>query len=257
MGFRENYEKDYRDKVKKQGKQTYLSWSSAWAEVMKIDENASFTVFENPNGLPYWHDKDTGYIVKTSVTVDGITRQMHLFVMDGANKAMKNEIYTYEVNEYEYVNGKPRKTGNMIEKNVEQATMFDINKTIMRCLVKNIALLGIGLYLYEGEDMPKIIEQDYNYLLNQLKTNKAINEGEYKFYSSDLNNPKKNDSIVKMKIDLIEILYECVVMNKLEKQTFDSYKEKLYDCDYKTLTKLTRKYTEIRDKYPELGQEEK
>ena len=32
--------------------------------------------------------------------------------------------------------------------------MFDINKTIMRCLVKNLSLFGLGLYIYQGEDMP-------------------------------------------------------------------------------------------------------
>jgi hypothetical protein len=41
------------------------------------------------------------------------------------------------------------------KKTVEAATMFDINKTIMRCLVKNIAMFGIGLYIYAGEDLPE------------------------------------------------------------------------------------------------------
>ncbi|HAP8004334.1 TPA: DUF1071 domain-containing protein, partial [Enterococcus faecium] len=42
-----------------------------------------------------------------------------------------------------------------IEKRVEAATMFDINKTIMRCLVKNLAMFGLGLYIFAGEDMPQ------------------------------------------------------------------------------------------------------
>lgn len=32
--------------------------------------------------------------------------------------------------------------------------MFDINTAIMRCLVKNIAMFGLGLYIYSGEDLP-------------------------------------------------------------------------------------------------------
>ena len=32
--------------------------------------------------------------------------------------------------------------------------MFDVNKTIMRCLVKNLAMFGLGLYVYAGEDLP-------------------------------------------------------------------------------------------------------
>ena len=29
----------------------------------------------------------------------------------------------------------------------------------MRCLVKNIAMFGLGLYIYEGEDLPGITEE--------------------------------------------------------------------------------------------------
>ena len=41
------------------------------------------------------------------------------------------------------------------EKSVEAATSFDINKTLMRCLVKNLAMFGLGLYIYAGEDLPE------------------------------------------------------------------------------------------------------
>jgi hypothetical protein len=34
-------------------------------------------------------------------------------------------------------------------------TMFDINKTLMRCLTKNLAMFGLGLYIYAGEDLPE------------------------------------------------------------------------------------------------------
>jgi hypothetical protein len=61
--------------------------------------------------------------------------------MDGANKAMKQESYSYKT-----------KYG---EKWVEAASMFDVNKTIMRCLVKNLAMFGLGLYIYAGEDLPE------------------------------------------------------------------------------------------------------
>ena len=33
--------------------------------------------------------------------------------------------------------------------------MFDVNKAIMRCLVKNLAMFGVGLYIYAGEDLPE------------------------------------------------------------------------------------------------------
>ena len=38
--------------------------------------------------------------------------------------------------------------------------MFDINKTIMRCLTKNLAMFGLGLYIYAGEDLPENIDNE-------------------------------------------------------------------------------------------------
>ena len=129
---------------------TYLSWAWAWAEVKKLYENVSYEV-KTFNGLPYVFDPWTGYMVYTSVTIEGITHDMWLPVMDGANQAMKSEPYTYSVKEYKY----GKWTGNYVDKTVAAATMMDINKTIMRCLTKNLAMFGLGLYIYSGEDLPE------------------------------------------------------------------------------------------------------
>lgn len=123
---------------------TYLSWAYAWAEVKKRYPYASYEI-EKFNGLPYVYDPMTGYMVYTTVTIEGVTHEMWLPVMDGANKAMKSEPYEYVTGYGQY-----QKT-----KVCEAATMFDINKTIMRCLVKNLAMFGLGLYIYAGEDLPE------------------------------------------------------------------------------------------------------
>lgn len=128
---------------------TYLSWAWAWAEVKKVYPEANYTI-EKFNGLPYVYDEKTGYMVYTTVTIEGITHEMWLPVMDGANKAMKSEPYTYTVKRY-------NKTE---EKTVAAATMFDVNKTIMRCLVKNLAMFGLGLYIYAGEDLPEVEQNE-------------------------------------------------------------------------------------------------
>jgi len=130
---------------------TYLSWTWAWSEIKKQCPNASYEIEKFENNLPYVYDENTGYMVFTKMTIDEMTYEMFLPVMDGNNKAMLNHPYTYEVKEYE--NGKWN--GKYKEKSVEAATMFDINKTIMRCLVKNIAMFGLGIYIYAGEDMPE------------------------------------------------------------------------------------------------------
>ena len=121
---------------------TYISWPWAWAEVKKRYEDASYTIWKDENNRPYILDPETGYMVYTSVTINGITHEMWLPVMDGANKAMRNTPYKY-MTKY---NG---------EKTCEAATMMDINKAIMRCLVKNLAMFGLGLYIYAGEDLPE------------------------------------------------------------------------------------------------------
>lgn len=124
---------------KKSNGLTYLSWSQAWRIVK---ENFPDATYEKRywNEKPYLFDPDLGYYVETSVTINGETQTMNLFVMDGANKAMLNHPYEYQT-----------KYG---PKQVEQATMFDINTALQRCLVKNLAMFGLGLSLYYKETVP-------------------------------------------------------------------------------------------------------
>lgn len=136
--------------TEKKNSLTYLSWSWAWAEVMKKYPSATYKI-RTWDEKPYLYDEKLGYLVMTSVTVDNVTHEMWLPVMDGANKSMKERPYTYQVKEYE----NRKWTGKYIDKAVEAATMFDINTAIMRCLVKNIAMFGLGLYIYSGEDLPE------------------------------------------------------------------------------------------------------
>lgn len=128
---------------------TYLSWAWSWQEFLKICPEATYEIkkFTNPitgKTTTYLEDEDLGFMVYTSITARGVTREMWLPVMDGANKAMRRQAYTYVVG----------KGQNQYEKSVEAVSMFDINKTIMRCLTKNIAMFGVGLYIYAGEDLP-------------------------------------------------------------------------------------------------------
>ena len=139
--FNKLFQLDVNEHVEKKNNLSYLTWAWAWAEVKKIYPDASYTIKTFENGLPYVYDPNTGYMVFTTVTIEGLTHEMWLPVMDGANKAMKAEAYTY--------------TTKYGEKDVEPASMFDINKTIMRCLVKNLAMFGLGLYIYAGEDLPE------------------------------------------------------------------------------------------------------
>lgn len=151
MNFEDVYKINVNEHTEEKNGLTYLSWAYAWREFKKIYPDATYEIKKWEDNLPYVYDMNTGYMVFTSVTANGLTYEMWLPVMDNANKTMKAEPYTYQVKEYKY----GKWTGNYIDKTVESATMFDINKTIMRCLVKNLAMFGLGLYIYAGEDLPE------------------------------------------------------------------------------------------------------
>lgn len=105
---------------------TYLSWAWAWAEVKKVYPNATYTVYEDANGLFYHTDGRTAW-VKTGVTIEGLEYIEYLPVMDYKNKSIS----------------------------VENLTSFDVNKAIQRSLTKALARHGLGLYIYAGEDLPE------------------------------------------------------------------------------------------------------
>ena len=113
--------------TEKKGQLTYLSWAWAWAEVLKIDPAAIWEAHEF-NGMPVCVMPDTTAMTKVSVTIKGDRKTCWLPVMDNRNKA------------------------------IQGPDAFAINTSIMRCLAKAIAMHGLGLYIYAGEDLP---EQDF------------------------------------------------------------------------------------------------
>lgn len=118
------------DHTEKKGGLTYLSWAWAWAEVLKVDAAATWVVhkygregYEQPC---MWIGETA--MVHTSVTVNGVCRECMLPVMDNRNNAV--------------VSPDARK----------------ISDAIMRCMTKAIAMHGLGLYIYAGEDLPQDTE---------------------------------------------------------------------------------------------------
>lgn len=111
--------------TEKKGNQTYLSWAFAWQEAMKACPNMTRVVYESSSGMPYHNDGRTAY-VKVGVTMNGVEHIDYMPIMDAKNNSMS----------------------------MERVTSFDVNKAIQRSTVKAIALHGLGLYIYAGEDMP-------------------------------------------------------------------------------------------------------
>ena len=108
--------------LEKKGDFSYLSWPFAVAQLRLADPAAAWEV-RRFDGLPYLKT-ETGYFVEVAVTVQGVTLSQIHPVLDGKNRP------------------------------IFEPTAFDINTSIQRCLVKAIALHGLGLYVYAGEDLP-------------------------------------------------------------------------------------------------------
>jgi len=119
------------DHIEKKGNLSYLSWAWAWAEVLKIDPGAWWNAHE-------WADRPAMFLpdgtamVKVSVEVKGNTKTCVLPVMDNRNRAIQNP------------------------------DAFAVNTAIMRCLAKAIAMHGLGLYIYAGEDLPEAEKKEPN-----------------------------------------------------------------------------------------------
>ena len=149
---------DLSEVLEKRDKLSYLSWANCLELLYKVYPTASYRVVKNPNtGLPFFSDPATGVFCYTEVTIEGHTTECFLPVMDFKNKSMKLQSYTYQQwNSYKKV---------YEDKTVEAATSFDINKTIWRCLVKNVAIAtGIGLNVFqkEADDIPEKQNDDQN-----------------------------------------------------------------------------------------------
>lgn len=122
---------------------TYISWASAYQIAKQHFPDLSYEVERNPEtGLPYWYDPLTGYMVFTKVTINGVTHEMWLPVLDATNHAMKSEPYQVKT-KYKTLT-------------IQKASMADINRSIMRCLTKCLGMHGLGLYLYQREDLPSV-----------------------------------------------------------------------------------------------------
>lgn len=112
------------DKTERKNGLTYLSWAWAWAEVLKIDPQATWEAVEF-DSMPVRFLPDQSAMVKTIVTVKGHAKSCWLPVMDHRNKAIKNP------------------------------DAFAINTALVRCMTKCISMHGLGLYIYAGEDLPE------------------------------------------------------------------------------------------------------
>ena len=118
--------------TEKKGQFTYLSWAWAVRELLKVDHEASWIIHKwggdddvNYGARPYM-ETEAGYFVQVTVNVGGVDRTQIHPVLDNRNQTL------------------------------EKPNAFQINTSIQRCLAKAIALHGLGLYIFAGEDLPQV-----------------------------------------------------------------------------------------------------
>ena len=128
---------DCKDKIEKKNNLSYLSWAWAWQILKEKFPSATYTIYENKDGLNYHTDGHTCW-VKTGVTVEGIEHIEYLPVMDFRNASIP----------------------------AGKVTSFDVNKAIQRSLTKAVARHGLGLYIYAGEDIPDPYDDELRAMVN-------------------------------------------------------------------------------------------
>lgn len=131
---KENFENLYNIDLKKYIEKdykglSYLSWATAYKIAMEKDPTMTYQVYTDTDGLPFF-SRGNVHFVKTRIVMFGEIKEMMLPVMDNKHNA------------------------------VTEPNSRQINDNIMRCLVKNLAMFGLGLSLYIKEDLQEIIAED-------------------------------------------------------------------------------------------------
>ena len=135
---------DVSEHTEKKGNYTYLSW--AWAVKVLLEEFPKavwkiHTFVDNGTESPYMRT-NAGCFVQVSVEIDKVIRTQIHPVIDHMNKT------------------------------VDEPNAFQVNTSIQRCLAKAIALHGLGLYIYAGEDLPQapdaLNKEQYKSMLDLL-----------------------------------------------------------------------------------------
>ena len=115
-----------KNMVEKKNNLSYISWAMAWSALCDIYPDATFEKHCNEQGFPYFKDEQGWCFTKVTVTVNGKSITEMLPVLNYANKAIQNP------------------------------NSFEVNTSLQRCLAKAIALHGLGVHVYSGEDIAEI-----------------------------------------------------------------------------------------------------
>jgi len=119
----------YGQDVEQKNNFSYLSWANAWTYLKKLYPTAQRKVYEHEHsGLNYFSDGTTAY-VKVGIVVENLEHIDYLPIMDYRNQSIP----------------------------LAKITSSDVNKSIQRSTAKAIAMHGLGIQLWTGEDIPEMV----------------------------------------------------------------------------------------------------
>ena len=128
--FKELSSVSIKGKTDKKGKFDYMSWATAWSMVKEQYPDAQRKVYESEHtGLNFFTDGKTAY-VKVGITINDVEHIDYLPVMDYRNNSIS----------------------------MEKITSMDVNTAIQRSTAKAIAMHGLGLSLWIGEDTAEVVK---------------------------------------------------------------------------------------------------
>ena len=133
---------DCSDKIEKKMNLSYLSWAWAWGILQEHYPQAQYLFYQGEDDVPYVRYPDGTGEVRCRISIDNLTREMTLCVMDFKNNAVKNP------------------------------NSSQVNNSKMRCLTKCLAMFGLGHYIYAGEDLPEDVEDDIDNLDDETESKK-------------------------------------------------------------------------------------
>ena len=200
---------DCSDKIEKKMNLSYLSWAWAWGVLMEEYPQASYLYYQGEGDVPYVKFPDGTAEVRCRIAIDNLSREMTLSVMDNRNNAIQNP------------------------------SSRQVNDTKMRCLVKCLAMYGLGHYIYAGEDVPSSDKEPE-------KKDKPVSELKN---VTEVKNPVKkvDEPVEEPKDDKGEEWADLFITSFLKLAKLQKTKEAMTSY-YKSNTK---DLTTLREKFPE------
>jgi hypothetical protein len=187
---------DIKDMIEKKGKFSYISWAMAWSALCDIYPDATMEKHCNEHGFPVFKDENGWCFTKVTVTVNGKSITEMLPVLNNFNKPIKNP------------------------------DSMDINSSLQRCLAKAIALHGLGVHVYSGEELVDIPDN----LGEEDAKPKAIQKSEVKKVEEEVKKVEEKASTADtLKIEVPEKGKSTKVDTNVDMKKVGEYGEKIVE----------------------------